>query len=432
LIQDNPNNVRHKVSCLEFASTDKTKILFLSLFAVFLIAYGVAFYHKDGDLDVFLLGAKRLISHEVITVREPNHFTYPPFFALLMSPLALLSFPIANILWYLITWSCLMACILMIKDMIFKLDGFDSVPVPKQNWIIAGGVLVSAKYVLSVFENQQFDLLVFFFCLSGLYFIFKNKELAGSGLLAAGISIKCTPLLFLCYFVLKRKWRVVLFTSLYVGVFSFLPDILFFNHRFSYFFDWFSKIVLYHPLLARMAAPGFDGILLAPGTGVNYLNQSLQVLIYRMFSKDATQCVINIAQLDDHTVALIKLMIFGIVAGIPLVILRRNVFDRSEGYDIYVLMETAAIFILMVLFSPMSSKPHFNTLLFGNTLLVALFFTGKHRAFLGPILVPIFVFQFISRDLIGYRYADYFYQCGITTVSSLLTYAGLIWSHRSG
>ena len=407
-----------------------SSMLLYSLLALFFIGYGIPTFLNDGDLPTLLFGSERLISRSAITLAGKYWFTYPPFFAFLMIPLAIIPFPAAKILWYLITWSCLVSCILMIRHLIFQTDGFSLTPNAERNWIVLGGCLITVKYILSVFENQQFDLLVFFFCLSGLFCIFRNKEILGSSLLAAGISIKCTPLLFLPYFAVKRKWKVVYVTTIVAAILSFLPDVLFFNGRFSYFIDWFSKIVFYHPLLAKLGDPGFTGGSLAPGFGVNYLNQSLGVLIYRMFSAEATQCINNIGQLDDGTVTIVKYVIFGVVLLLPLIILRKKVFNKFSEVEFPILLETAGIFVLMVLFSPMSSKAHFNTLLYGNTLLVALYVIKREKTILWAIIFPIFLLQFTARGMIGHDNADYFYQLGVTTISALLTYIGLIWSYK--
>jgi hypothetical protein len=409
---------------------NKKQILLYSLLAVFFVGYGIPTFLNDGDFPTLLFGSERLISRSTITLSGKYWFTYPPFFAFIMIPLAIIPFPAAKLIWYLINWACLISCIFMIKHLVFQTNGFGLIPSQKKNWILLGGCFITVKYILSVFENQQFDLLVFFFCLSGLFCIFRKKEILGSSLVAAGISIKCTPLLFLPYFAVKRKWKVVCATTTFTVVFSLLPDILFFNGRFSYFFDWFSKIVFYHPLLAKLGEPGFDGGSLAPGFGVNYLNQSLGVLVYRMFSEEAIQCVNNIAQLDDETVRIVKFVIFGAVVLLPLVILRKRVFSRFSEAGFPSLLESAGVFVLMVLLSPMSSKAHFNTLLYGNTLLVAVYVIRKDKAILWGILLPIGLLQLTARGIIGHDNADYCYQFGVTTIGALLTYTGLIWSYK--
>ncbi len=405
-------------------------IILLSLIVIFITGYGIGMYRKGGDLHVFLLGSQRLLSKSVITVAERHHFAYPPFFAILMIPLSVLPVPAANILWYLITWACLFGSILMIRNLIFQTDKFNLMPNRKRNWVMFWGFLISMKYILSVFENEQFDLLVFFFCIAGLYYVFKNKEILGSCFLAAAISIKCTPVLFLFYFIIKKRWKTVIFSTIFVTIFSFLPDIFFCNHKFSYFFDWFSKIVFYNPLLAGLVESGFDGISLAPGVGTNFLNQSLGVLIYRIFSENAVNLNINMFQLSDNIVTIIKSIIFGIILGGPLFLLRKRIFNKLEKIEFPFFIETASIFVLMLLFSPMSSKAHFNTLIYANTLLVALYALNKNKKLLYTIIFLIFFLQFTGRDLIGNTIARFLYQFGITTFSTLITYFGLIWSYN--
>ena len=76
---------------------------------------------------------------------------------------------------------------------------------------------VSLKFVLAVFEWQAYDTLAYFFVLAGLWAIVVNRALWGAVLLALAAAIKATPLVFLPYLVVKRRFlAAAIFTVVFI------------------------------------------------------------------------------------------------------------------------------------------------------------------------------------------------------------------------
>jgi len=142
-------------------------------------------------------------------------FSYPPVFAFLMAPFAAMPMGLRVAVWYVISVAATVGCFMISEKLVLRL-------LPGRwsdnelAWLRIVTVIVSIKFVLAVFEWQAYDTLTYFIVLAGLWAVVVNRAWLGAAALALAAAIKATPLVFLPYLVLKRRF---LAAGLFIVVF---------------------------------------------------------------------------------------------------------------------------------------------------------------------------------------------------------------------
>src|SRR5499427_1209320 len=139
------------------------------------------------------------------------------------------------------------------------------------SWLRFFALLLSAKLILAVFENQAYDALVLVAVLLGLAALSEDRQLAAGAGLALAAALKATPLIFLPYLLWKRYFAAAATFGLVYALASLLPDLLFAPAGGpGYFSTW----------LGEVAGPSLGinpvGAPFAFWDGANILNHSLR------------------------------------------------------------------------------------------------------------------------------------------------------------
>jgi hypothetical protein len=335
-------------------------------------------------------------------------FPYPPLFALLMVPLTYLPMWARNVIWYAVlvsaTYGCFRICeILAVKA--FRLAREELF------WLRLFSVLLSLKFVLSVFENQAYDSLVFFLMLVGLLGLTQNRNFAAATGLAAATALKPTPALMLLYALFLRKWKIF---ALGVGVWlalSLLPDVFFTPQRPGpgYLQTWVIEVAIggllgtspdsYYPLLKH----------------VGLLNQSLKNLVFSIMHGQSDADFAAHAQMVLYGVYLI----YGLVALAVLLLAAR--------LENALLWGASVVLISMLMLSPVSSKSHFVVLLLPHMAIVAHLI--RHREAWGavvPMLGASFALNTLTSKLfLGRELSNEMLSRGCITLGTLLLLAAV-------
>lgn len=135
-------------------------------------------------------------------VRDANYYLYPPFFALLVSPLGLLPYDAAHDLWYVVN--------------LLALTGFLAWFVRSSRPALtpaetAGAVVLTALLwpALFTFGAGQANYVIIFMLFGALIGAEARRDGIAGLLLAAATAIKLTPGLLVAYFLLKRRFAIV-------------------------------------------------------------------------------------------------------------------------------------------------------------------------------------------------------------------------------
>ncbi len=191
------------------------------LAAVFILHVG----REMTDFGVCYQGGQRILQGETLYREADGHlqFKYSPASALFFSPLALLPFGAAKTVWYVLEFVFL-AGILLLSFRMLPIAGKKAVP------IVIWTFLIELKLLAREIELGQVNLLILFLLISMLFLLLDKRDyFAGS---AWGISLFFKPyaLVFLPYFIVKRKFRT-LASGLTVVLIGLSIPALFFGFR---------------------------------------------------------------------------------------------------------------------------------------------------------------------------------------------------------
>lgn len=225
---------------------------------------------KYADFNCFYISGQRMLAHKniyVIRDQETAEFRYTPVFALVMSGLALANEGVADSIWFTLNFLLMAASFICLKKSVIR-DGLKA----KSTFIFyLLLILGSFRFIMHNLDAGQSNILMLASIIFGLYLIEKGKEAEGGAIFAFSIMIKYTPLLFIPYFFLKRKFKVGLFITATVLFYLLLPAL---------FIGFKTNLAYLKDLLPFLT----NSTILDPTTILNYKNQSLLSMIARNFS----------------------------------------------------------------------------------------------------------------------------------------------------
>jgi hypothetical protein len=268
-------------------------------------------------------------------------FSYPPTFALLMAPFAAMPMGLRVAVWYVISVAATVGCFAISEKLVMRLlPGRWS--ENELAWLRIVTVIVSIKFVLAVFEYQAYDTLAYFFVLAGLWAVVVNRALLGGAILALATAVKATPLVFLPYLVVKRRFLAAgFFTAVFIALWL-LPDAYaaLRNMKPHYLETWLRQIA--GPALTHDAEANEK--FWQAWMGANILNHSFRGMVARLVV-DTSAAV--------HIAAILNTFYAVYIAVVGLLLLRsrrRNDFAAIDG---------SILVISMLLLSPMTSRYHY-------------------------------------------------------------------------
>src|SRR5215469_12447759 len=197
-------------------------------------------------------------------------FAYRPFFALLMLSFVPMPLWLRDLVWYGVTLAAVIGAF-KLSETIAARSLAAPLLRPELSWLRFFVLLLSAKLILAVFENQAYDALVLVAVVFGLWALGADRPLAAGAGLALAAALKATPLIFLPYLLWKRYYAAAAAFICVYALASLVPDLLFAPVGGSgYFSAW----------LGEVAGPSLGinpvGAPFAFWDGANILNHSLR------------------------------------------------------------------------------------------------------------------------------------------------------------
>jgi len=333
-------------------------------------------------------------------------FPYPPLFALLAVPFTFLPMWAKNLVWYGVLVGATYGCFRICETLTTRAFG---VTRNELAWLRGFSIVLTLKFVLSVFENHAYDVVVFFFILIGLYGLWENKTFTAASGLAAAVALKATPLLMLLYALWLRKWKVFALAAGLCVILSLLPDLLFTANYPGHGFLWTWVVdVAVGGLLGT--SPEAYGPLMS---NVNFLNQSLKGFVFGIVHERLG------ADFATHA----RMILYAVYVVYGLAVLAVLVLSaKVEGA---LLWGASVILISMVLLSPVSSKSHFVVLLLPHMAIVAYLIKYREaRRAVVPLLCASFALNTLtSRMFMGREMSNQMLSAGCITLGTLLLLA---------
>jgi hypothetical protein len=380
---------------------------------------------KPGELDVYLTGARRMMSgQEVYRPTDLKAFTYPPFFALPFVPLAMLPAELQRPAWWLCNLSLLGAAAWLITALAWPVAVPGAMRGGPPIWLNTSLVAVLAmKFVILPLVWESHDLIVLALILASGAATAGRREAASGMWAGLAAACKATPLLLLALFVRQRRWSAAIACALTIVAATALPDLLFPHHDGGWWFErWHSQFVAKVNLGDAPSAPG-------AWLPWNPLNQSLSGTLHRLFTPAGGQN----AEFRAALFPLDKLPLRALTLGLDLAILAwlawiarpANLALADAGNRSFMCLgQTAAALCAMLLLSPMSSTYHFGALLVPIAFCTTYWMYCERNAVVGAMLAFQLLASLLSaQDLVGKQVADGLLLYGVVTLEAALLLA---------
>jgi hypothetical protein len=335
-------------------------------------------------------------------------FTYNPAFAFIMLPSIAMPMWLMLAVWFAITVACAIWCCRLCERLVVA-NFQGKWPDRDREVLRLFGILISLKFILAVFENQGFDLLVLPAVLIGILALAQGRDVLSGASLAAATALKVTPLLFFPYLVFKRRFVAAAVFAAALTLFCFLPD-LFFRPQggeHGYFIAWVHDVAI--PGLTENPAaaphPFWDG--------AGPLNLSLRGAL--ALALDGTSYV-------SYFKTWLRVLQIALAAVIGAMLLASRKKDLIP-------IEGAVLIVAILMLSPMSSRDHFVSLLLPYYLIVAGVMRAQRAAFIGATILALsFWFTGIPREIIPHAYSEFMrmHSDSVYATLLLLVYLGMM------
>jgi hypothetical protein len=388
-------------------TTGAARHVYRGVVVAFLVAVAVPFVaRKSGDWEkVYTATAARLRAGLDVYEWNTTSYVYPPFGALVAVPFGLLPPWAGKVAW---AAANALAGFVLLRGA-WRLTGGVGLPGDPGAgradaaafWL---GAAAAAGFILDVAANHQTDLLVAALVVYGCELLVRGRPVAAGALYGLAAALKCTPLLFAPYLLWKRQWRGAAAVVVVAVGANVLPDLAYPPA------DGQPRLAVWvRTLLAPITGKDFDPGMWASAPGFNH---SLSGALNRWLTWDRVTgdgWSAAVPKADRPDTAALKRVVYGAQLGLLL-------FAAAAVWRPVVLVgrppdataaEFGMVLTLMLLLSPMSSKPHFCTLLLPQLLLARLAWDRRDRGLIALTLLAAALGLAANKDLVGRRVYDF-------------------------
>jgi hypothetical protein len=380
---------------------DRVRLSFKLGFALFLVALAVPGFTRTspGWESVYLVAGESLRSGKDIFLWGTG-YVYPPFGALLAVPFTFLPPWLAKTAWVALN---VFAAFVFIRGA-WRLAGLKLPGAPGTGWrehvIVWLGVAAASGLILDVVTNRQTDLLVAALMVGGAEVLLRGRGLTAGTMFGLAAALKCAPLLWAPYLAWKRKWlpAAMVFVT-FLGV-NYLPDVLYPQPEAPRprLLEWGRRMIV------PMSWEKFD-----PGQWTSSItfNHSLAGVMNRWCLTDRLVIgkeVLSFPKTDRMSAAELKKLIglaSLVLTLVGLACMLRRGRRVEDGATTGTAAEIGMVLSLLLLLSPMSSKPHFCTLLLPQWLLARLAWERRDRFLMVLTAAVAVVGLLANKDLVG-------------------------------
>ncbi|MDD5432835.1 MAG: glycosyltransferase family 87 protein [Candidatus Omnitrophica bacterium] len=380
------------------------------LFVFFAIAIAinlicsVSLKHTSGDFDVYYITWQNYLSRAPIYIAHSGieEFKYSPLFALIFSPLAMVNKVSALYIWSILN----IISLYLIFYLFYKLSLFSFTRV-KDFLVFFCLFALTVRYIFANIKIGQVNFLLCLLMVLTMYFEIRKKDFWAAFFLALSVMIKFFPLLFLIYFILRRRFKIVGFTILLVGIFLILPGIFSgFSLNLRYIQEWFN-LLKYTPAHMLYSVKNYSLLSFFSWFFIAR-HEPYSIFEYTMITKGITPVVYHF-----WAVTCFSLFSFCFL----------DIFFRKDRDINTICLDYGCLFVCGLLFNPFS---YLNALVFLIVpyffILRSLFYTKLNRNWIiviGALILLCFI-STISYSKIYFKDVQSFYR--------FLEYRSLMWT----
>jgi hypothetical protein len=339
------------------------------------------------DFEVNYKAGERIKWGETIYQTEDGHyqFKYPPFSALLYLPLSYLPLDAAKFIWY--------SVILLSTGLLFFASHKLLTTKKKGEWIIPVlTFIILARFFLRELQLGQINSLITFLLISIVWLIISDENLSstwkkrGAGFLW-GLSTVLKPyaLIFLPYFLIKRKWQTLCSGALFLGL-AFIAPSLFYGFKGNLYVhkEWLSSLSSSTPLL-------FDS------------QDNISIIAF--FMKRTEKLEVSVLLYGAVLIILAFFLLFIVLKGSKM----KNAL----------LLDSSILFICIPLISPMGWDYTLLSSALGVMIILRSFFNFP-KFWRGILIINFFIIVFSLYDILGRRLYASFMSLSIITINFLI------------
>ena len=344
------------------------------------------------DFEVNYRAGDRIKWGETLYRAEDGHFQfkYSPFSSLLYLPLTYLPLDAAKGIWYFLSLFSI-GLLLYLSQSLLKPEGKNVWTFPLLTFLLL------ARYFLREIQLGQINALIAFLLIVMIWLLNKGEKYSScweeknAGLLwGLSMALKPYSLIFLPYFLLKKKWQTLVFGFLFLSFSLLIPSFFYgFKGNFNMLQEWQSSLSKSTPLL---------------------LDSQDNVSIFAFFMKWTQNLKLSLYLYGFTIVALALFLLYIIWRGLKI--------NKA------LLLDGAIILILIPLLSPLGWD--YNLLFSALGVMIILYSFDKYsRLWKTLIIINFLVIFFSLYSILGRKlYAD-FMSLSIITISFTIVIAGL-------
>ncbi|MGH7832773.1 MAG: glycosyltransferase family 87 protein [Candidatus Binatia bacterium] len=404
-----------------------------------LVLYWVAIILKPrGDFPHHWELGRRMLSGEYIYERGLN-LVYPPFWALAHAPLALVEVHLAQIIAYVLA-PLSVAALLRILHRLSR----EELPLGSDGnfWATSLAVTLAVNFLSRDLPEIGVNTALVALTWYAIYLWVRKREVTAGISLGLAAALKCTPLLFVGYFALKRQWRVVVTSTAAFSLFTLAPILVQGPEQYVRAMrSWMTFVALGiadpDPSRGPLGEEKVENLALRPA-----LARYLMHLPYGHLGRPETSDTpgrpneppspyyLQFINLSPHHAGIV---VKAIMAGLLLIVawsLRSKISDRG---DLSVLYECAAVSLLLLLYSPITWKQHCVGVLPALFLICRHGFAGQPlpRWVVGAVTVYALFAAVLSRGVIGRDLVKLLDGYRVKTIAILLLMAAVLACRRA-
>ena len=200
----------------------------------FVVGGSVSWIRRPGDFAGYVLVGDLVLSgQDIYRDSPPGLNTWPPFFSLLCVPFALLARPtpyLARGVWlamnFALLWMALKSLVRLVYHTELRLHPTTaclSLATPEALLPL----LLCYRFILGNFDHLQVNIIIFACAVAGLYWHARGRDVRAGALLGLAGALKIMPVLFVPYFVYRRRFRVAAATAVATAAFSLSPILIY-------------------------------------------------------------------------------------------------------------------------------------------------------------------------------------------------------------
>ena len=316
----------------------------LIILALALLIEGIRSTERTGDFIGYIYAGRQLFRGMDIYSSVTN--TWPPFFSIpcaVLVPIDEISKNLSRGVWIFTGWLALWATFQLTTKMVLGSKfsvRYQSSRLSIQHWVVFIPVLLSFRFILENTANIQINFLMLLLATGAIWQFMKGRVLWAGGLLGLSISLKVFTIFLLLFFMLKREWKMVGWTLLFV-LLSLVVTVLVWgwDQSLEYHSYWWNEIA---------------GI---PQTA-HHKNQSLFGFFARLLTDHETgfDFPINLLALPAKTAQKITYAVIALAAVIPGIKMLKK-WDKPDS--VTAIFELTMVLAAIPILSPLAWKSYF-------------------------------------------------------------------------